>query len=71
MKNLERLDQIVLITNQIKNYWRLNPNLRFGQLLDNLTTQLRLEAAKEGIATDIFYIEDDKMEELLEKVLNK
>lgn len=68
MRNPKRIYPIM---QQIQTYWFANPDLRFGQLLENLQLKLKLEAAKEGIATDIFYLEDDKMSELLKKVLGE
>ncbi len=62
-------NRIYPMVDQLRNYWRMNPDMRFGQMLDNLIIKLEFEAGREGYTEDFFNIEDDKMKFLMEKVL--
>lgn len=55
MRNPQRID---LFLKSIKEQWEQMPDIRFGQLICNI---LKLED------TQLFYIEDDKFLELLDK----
>jgi uncharacterized protein YihD (DUF1040 family) len=57
MKNPNR---IIRIMDKFSRLWRDNPDLRFCQLLLNITKH-----------NSIFYLEDDKLEELLNKFINE
>lgn len=55
MRNINRID---LFLESIKEQWKKMPDIRFGQLICNI---LNLKD------TQLFYIEDDKFLELLDK----
>lgn len=58
MRDPARIEKVL---NTLKTYWYLNPNLRLGQIFDNL---------KDSIKEDIFYIEDDKLENHIKKLID-
>lgn len=49
MPEISRNTQIDLFLEMLRIFWKLNPELRLGQLISNATNQ------------DIFYIEDKKL----------
>lgn len=49
---------------QLACIWRVNPDLRFGQIFDNLRTVLKLDNM------DIFHVEDDELLRRLKKFYN-
>lgn len=59
-------DRIKLFCEELAKAWESNPDLRFGQLSINLATY-----ALTRYGLDIFYIEDDKVIELLYEILNQ
>lgn len=54
MRDPKRIDKVLDV---VKQAWVKNPDLRFGQLILNLTTN----------ANALYYVEDDTMIEALEK----
>ena len=54
-------ERIISILSKVHEVWNRWPDMRFGQLL------IALDVAHEG--TDIFYIEDDVMEEKIDKAI--
>lgn len=54
MRDPKRIDKVLDV---VKQAWAKNPDLRFGQLILNLTTN----------ANALYYVEDDTMIEALEK----
>lgn len=59
MRNPERIPVII---EKFKEYWLLNPDLRFGQIVENM---------KHDFNCDFFYVEDDKFEAELDRLLDK
>ena len=58
MRNLNR---IPIIIKKLEEAWKLVPDQRLGQLISNL----------QGVGRqDVFHLEDDKWEELLDEFLN-
>ena len=57
MRDINRIEPFL---DKFEELWKLHPDIRFGQMIYNLTS---------GI--DIFYIEDDKMLELINRKLKK
>lgn len=53
MRDPKRIDRILKL---IEKIWKKNSNLRFGQLLGNTL----------GLDIDLYYVEDDKLETLIE-----
>ena len=56
MRNPNRIYEIL---NLLQRGWEKMPDLRFGQLIENLKRYINID--------DLFYIEDD---ELVEKIIN-
>lgn len=57
------IDRIPRILNTLRECWETVPDWRFGQFIENL---------KRGIGCeDMFYIEDEDFEEILEKLFPK
>lgn len=56
MRNPNRIYEIL---NLLQRGWEKMPDLRFGQLIENLKRYINVD--------DLFYIEDD---ELVEKIIN-
>lgn len=54
MRDINRISRL---TKMLENYWLMVPDWRFGQLIENLK--------RFSGETDLFYMEDDKFEELL------
>lgn len=62
MRDPKRIDKMILM---LKEIWFMNPALRMGQLMDNLSDYAE---AQDKIA--IFYLEDDKMEKIMLDYIN-
>jgi hypothetical protein len=60
MRNPSRIYPLL---NKIGDYWVKNPDLRFGQIIENLK--------KANSIDDLFYIEDKHFEKLFEKLIKK
>lgn len=60
MRDVKRIYQIV---NLLEDVWLLNPDLRFGQIVE-----LMFKALKEE-NVDPFYVEDEKFAEILKVLL--
>jgi uncharacterized protein YihD (DUF1040 family) len=60
MRNPER---ITTMLQKLEVYWRKNPDLRLGQIIEN--------AKDVGDSTPIFYIEDSVIEEGLDKLIKR
>jgi len=54
MRDPKRID---VVLEQLESYWRLNPDLRLGQILCNMGRSCGME--------DPFYLEDDKLADML------
>lgn len=54
MRDMARIERIM---NALAEYWRLHPDLRFGQLMENIKTFSGYE--------DMYYVEDDEFEALI------
>ena len=52
--------RIELILNEIGFYWKRNPDLRLGQILSNMSVEA-------GMSSDPFYLEDDRLLNVLIK----
>lgn len=61
MRDLGRIDCIMSL---LKRWWLTYPDLRFGQVMAALNFQMG-----EVTNTDPFYVEDDKLEEILKEML--
>lgn len=57
MRDPKRIDRII---NKLRAYWQSQPDLRLGQIVHNLTPD------PDGFSDEIFYIEDDRIEEALD-----
>lgn len=55
MRDINRIEPLL---NKLEELWKLNPDIRFGQMVYNLTR-----------AIDLFNIEDDKMLEIINQLL--
>ena len=62
MRDPKRIDEITQLLNEV---WHKYPDLRFWQLLGTIPLH------KVTNAQDLFYVEDDKTAEALEKMLNE
>lgn len=51
--------RIYPLLNKIGDYWIRNPDLRFGQIIENLKRANKID--------DLFYIEDDVFKKLIEQ----
>lgn len=60
MRNPERIDEFC---EELAKLWHKNPDLRFGQIIESVTTI-------NGIR-NMFYIEDDKMLDMLREYLGE
>lgn len=58
MRDLKRIDKFM---NILTGLWKTFPDWRFGQMIENFFRFVRSETGIE----DIYYVEDDKMLELL------
>lgn len=56
MRDIKRIEPFM---NELTEIWRTVPDWRFGQLIENFKRIAKVE--------DLFYIEDDKMLEVLKK----
>lgn len=59
MRDKDRIQRLLL---KLGQYWSKRPDLRLGQLMFNINYML-------GYGNDVFYVEDDKIEEWLDKNL--
>ena len=55
MRDIERIERI---TDKLRIYWMKVPDWRFGQLIENVKRYSRYE--------DLFYVEDDQFEQILD-----
>ena len=62
MRDPKRIDEITQLLNEV---WHKYPDLRFWQLLGGIPLH------KATNAQNLFYVEDDKTAEALEKMLNE
>jgi hypothetical protein len=65
MRDPERIDRIL---EKIRIHWKKHPDQRFWQILFNANRYLYDEDMK---VNDPYYIEDDKLEEVLTDYFNK
>lgn len=59
--------RIYPLLNKIGDLWIKHPDLRFGQLIENIK---RLDKTTR-ISNDLFFIEDDEFEKLIDKFGDK
>lgn len=59
---MREINRIPNFLKELENFWKEVPDMRFGQFIDNFFTFV-LEKEK----IDIFFIEDDRMLELLKE----
>ena len=59
MRDPKRIPRIIEL---LHNKWESNPDVRLGQLIYNIIMLNR------GDITDIYYLEDDKLEKLIRKL---
>ena len=59
MRDIKRIDKIL---NQLRQLWMRFPDQRLGQLLDNYIFGYKLDS-------HLFYVEDDIVEERLDKII--
>ena len=59
MRDINRIPKFL---NELENFWKEIPDMRFGQIIVNF---LAIVSEKEEM--DIFFIEDDRMLELLKE----
>ena len=57
MRDINRIEPFL---NKLEELWKLNPDIRFGQMVYNLTR-----------GRDLFNLEDDKMLELINRKFKK
>jgi len=65
MRDPKRIDPIL---NQLKALWTTYPDLRLGQLMENIKSTL---PDKTGWGPDLFNLEDDVMEEVIQKIMRE
>lgn len=53
MRDPQRIDRII---NKLRDYWKIYPDLRFNQLIDNILCKNKI---------DTFYLEDDEFEQMI------
>lgn len=58
MRNPDRIDPLL---KKLGDYWKLNPDLRLGQLISNLSNNVFLG--------DIFYVEDSLIDSCITMIL--
>lgn len=63
MRDPARIDKILKL---LENYWKLNPDLRLGQIVSNMASLHR-----NWLVKDTFYTEDEVVEEGLIKMGEK
>lgn len=56
MRNADRIPEVL---NQLEKIWKLFPDWRFMQLINNI---------QRAYGNDMFYVEDDKLIELLKEM---
>ncbi len=61
MRNPSRIYPLL---NKIGDIWIKNPDMRLGQLIENITHEYKKKGG--SISGDIFYIEDEDFEKLIE-----
>lgn len=59
MRNADRIPEVL---NQFEKVWKLFPDWRFMQLINNI---------QRAYGHDMFYVEDDKLIELLKEIEEK
>lgn len=59
MRNVDRIPEVL---NQFEKTWKLFPDWRFMQLINNI---------QRAYGHDMFYVEDDKLIELLKEIEEK
>ena len=64
MRDINRIDPFL---EEFGKFWKQNPDIRFGQLVSNIITR----AFNEGEHINLFYIEDDRMLNLIKEFNNK
>ncbi len=57
MRNIDRIDPFI---ERLKEVWKQHPDLRFGQIVAFIELS--------GSFDDIFYVEDDKIFEILKRI---
>lgn len=60
MRDKNRIDPFI---KKVAKYWKQNPDLRFGQVVSIIERQL-------GNGRDIFYVEEDELEVILDKLIS-
>ena len=63
MRDIKRIEPIM---NKVKDFWEKHQDLRFSQMLDYLISLCYEANGNDG--SDIFFWEEDKWSELLDKV---
>lgn len=48
-RNIERIDELLLL---LSSFWKQNPDLRLGQIIENIAIELKIPS---------FYLEDSKI----------
>lgn len=61
---LRTLDRINPFCNKLAELWTKNPDLRFGQIISNLSRY-----AESNYGKDIFYLEEPELLKVLEEML--
>ena len=61
--NLRDKNRIDPFIKKVVKYWKQNPDLRFGQVVSIIERQL-------GNGRDIFYVEEDELEVILDKLIS-
>ena len=60
MRDKNRIDPFI---KKVVKYWKQNPDLRFGQVVSIIERQL-------GSERDIFYVEENELEIILDKLIS-
>jgi hypothetical protein len=66
--NMRDPERIRSITTKLHDFWHQNPDLRFFQMMDMIANKINIRHAQSG--TDMFYVEDDLLENELYALLN-
>lgn len=64
MKNPNRIDAYIEL---LRKEWKKHPDLRFGQLVDNLVVRRFQKVYHEGHAANLFNIEDEDFFDMLKE----
>lgn len=67
MRPVERIKPLL---DRLQLYWERNPDLRFGQLFENMKREA-IYMNLRGSSTDGFFMEDDMWSHLLDQMLNR